>query len=263
MITSTRHPVVATFRRLAAAPRRDADGRILLDGYHLINEALAAGVAIDQALVSADVAGGPAASLVARLLAVGARVHIASARVVQAAGAVETGQGIVAAARRPAPGAAALIDADDLFLLVADGVQDPGNLGTMVRTALAAGATAVAVTPGGVDPYQPKALRATAGAIFHLPLLSMDAAGLLEALRRRGARVLVADPRGAVDYREAPVSRPVAIVAGNEARGADPLWRDTGITVRIPLLGPVESLNVAAAAALLLYEVARRGTAAG
>lgn len=262
MITSARHPVVAVFRRLAAGKRRDAD-RILLDGFHLITEALAGGVAIEHVLVSADAGDTRTAALAARLRAAGARVHAASPRVVQAAGAVETGQGIVAVARRPGPGAETLLAAGDLFLLIADGVADPGNLGTIVRTALAAGATAVAVSPGGVDPYHPKVLRATAGAIFHLPLLSMDATALIEALRRRAAQVLVADPRGTVDYRQAPVGRPVAIVVGNEARGPDPFWAQVGTTVRIPLLGPAESLNVSVAAALLLYEVVRRGPAAG
>ncbi len=262
MITSTRHPVVAAFRRLAQAPRRDADDRILLDGYHLITEALAGGIDFDQVLVDPDPVDTRRVSLAERLRAAGARVHAASPRVVQAAAQVDTSQGIVAIARRPAPGATAVLETVGLFLLVADQVHDPGNLGTMVRTALAAGATAMAITPGGVDPYNAKVLRATAGAIFRLPLVSMDAASLSGALAQHGVRMLVADARGSVDYREARVDRPVAIIVGNEARGSDPVWSAVGTGVRIPLFGPAESLNVAVAAALLLYEVVRRGAAA-
>jgi TrmH family RNA methyltransferase len=266
VITSTRHPVVAAFRRLAAAPRRDdaprgdAARRILLDGRRLIAEALDAGVVIEQVLLAADPSDARSAALGERLRAAGACVHAASPRVVQAAAGVETSQGIVATAQRPALADAALLAAPDLFLLVADQVQDPGNLGTIVRTALAAGATAVAATSGGVDPYNPKVLRATAGALFRLPVICEAAAALSRALSQRGVRVLVADARGSLDYRDVPVDRPIAIVVGNEARGPDPVWPAVGTTVRIPLFGPAESLNVAVAAALLAYEVARRGT---
>ena len=263
MITSTRHPVVTAFRRLAESSHRDADGRILLDGYHLISEALDGGIAVDQVQVSADPADARLVSMTERLRAAGARVRAASPRVVQAAAQVEVSQGIVAIARRPTPGTTALVEATDLFVLVADQVQDPGNLGTMVRTALAAGATAIAVTPGGVDPYNPKVLRATAGAIFRLPVLCMDASSLRGEFARQRVRILVADARGSVDYRDAPVGRPVAIVVGNEARGPDPVWSEVGTRVRIPLFGPAESLNVGLAAALLMYEVARRGATAG
>jgi len=260
VITSTRHPVVAAFRRLAASPRRDEGGRVLLDGYHLVTEALAGGVVVEQVLVNGDAGDARSDALVERLRTVGARVHFASSRVVQAAARVEASQGIVAIARRPAPGATSLLAASDLFLLVADQVADPGNLGTIVRTALAAGATAVAVTPGGVDPYNPKVLRATAGAIFRLPVICQEAPALSHALSQRGVRVLVADARGSLDYRDARVDRPLAIVVGNEARGPDPAWSAVGTAVRIPLFGPAESLNVAVAAALLAYEVARRGS---
>ncbi len=231
----------------------------MLDGHRLIEEALGAGIAIDEALAAVDDADARGAALVRRLREAGARVHDATPRVVHAAALVETSQGIVAIARRPALAAEVVLAARDLFLLVADQVQDPGNLGTIVRTALAAGATAVAVTPGGADPFNPKVLRATMGAGFRLPVLSLDAASLAGALAARAILILVADARGLLDYREAPVDRPVAIVVGNEARGPDPAWSAAGVRVRIPLLGPVESLNVAAAAALLMYEVVRRG----
>lgn len=231
---------------------------MLLDGHRLIEEALEAGVAITEVLAAGDAADARGAALVARLKASGARVHAATSRVIQAAAQVDTSQGIVAIARRIPPASNAVLAARDLFLLIADQVADPGNLGTIMRTALAAGATAIAITTGSVDPFNPKVLRATMGAAFRLPVLSMDAASLAGVLSARGVHVLVADAHGSVDYREAPVARPVAIVVGSEARGPDPVWSDAGVTVRIPLLGPVESLNVAAAAALLLYEVARR-----
>jgi TrmH family RNA methyltransferase len=257
MITSTRHPLVQAFRRAGEHPARDPDGHLVLDGPRLIAEALDAGVVVVAALVAP--AAGPVAALAERLRGVGARVHPATPRVVQAASRVVTAQGIVALARRPRAGDVAALDRPDLVLLVADRIQDPGNVGTIVRTCVAAGATAVAVTEGTADPYGPKALRATMGAVFRLPVLQTDAAALRAALASRSVGVLVADAHAATDYTQAAVSPPVAIVVGNEAAGPGPAWEGAGQRVRIPLHGPVESLNVAVAAALLLYEVARRG----
>ncbi|MGH2375244.1 MAG: TrmH family RNA methyltransferase [bacterium] len=258
MITSTRHPLVQLLRRLGQSPRRDPDRRILLDGLRVIDEALAAGITVEAALVAADPPPRVAA-LVTRLRSAGARVHEAAPRVVQAASQVEAVQGIVAVARRPELADEAILRAPNLLLLVADRIQDPGNIGTMIRTAAAAGATAVAVTDRTVDPFLPKVLRGTAGAAFRIPILSIDGTALRATLAARAVRIVVADPRGTVDYTEARVDPPVAIVVGNEASGPDPGWMSSGVRVRIPLVGPIESLNVAVAAALLLYEVRRRG----
>jgi TrmH family RNA methyltransferase len=256
VLTSTRHPVVKAFRRLLARPRHDSH-RLLLDGPRLVAEALDAGVTIESALVAADEAGTPLAALVARLRAAGARVYDAAPRVVQAASSVVTSQGIVAIARRPAEADEAILASPDLLLLVADGIQDPGNLGTMIRTAAAAGATAVAAA-GTADPYQPKALRASMGAAFRIPILRTDASRLRDTLAARGVRILVADPRGALSFTDAVFDPPVAIVIGHETAGPAQVWRPPGVGVRIPMLGPVESLNAAVAAALLVYEAVRR-----
>jgi TrmH family RNA methyltransferase len=260
VITSTRHPLVREFRDAAAAGRRDPDRRILLDGPRLVADALDAGVSIEVALVAAGAA--PAAALLReRLRAAGARVHDASDRVVQAAGDVKTSQGIAALARRPDPADLRRLDAPDLVLLVADGIADPGNLGTMIRTALAAGATAVAITERAADPFLPKTVRATMGAVFRIPLIDVPVATLAPALTERRVTVFVADARADLDYTRAALAPPLAIVVGNEADGPDPRWREIGTGIRVPLHGPAESLNAAIAAGVLLYECARRRTA--
>lgn len=256
MITSTRHPLVAAFRRLAARPARG--NRLLLDEPDLIAEALAAGVSLEDVLVVSP-APPALAALAARARACGARVREAPARVVQAAATVTTSQGIVATARRPAVDAERVLARPDLLLLVADGIGDPGNLGTMVRTALAAGASGVAVTGPAADPFQPKALRASAGAAFRLPVWRTEAEALRARLRGAGAKIVVAHARGAEDFRRVPLAPPVALVVGSEAHGVETAWlAAAGAVVRIPLYGPVESLNAAVAAALLLYEAARQ-----
>ena len=169
-----------------------------------------------------------------------------------------TSQGIVVVAELPPPGPAGALAEARLLLVVADGIQDPGNLGTIVRIADAAAATAVAVTGEAADPRHPKTVRATMGSLFHLPVFEMDRAGLLEALRHRGVRIFVADQGGNIDYRDADYTPPAALVLGSEARGPDPQWRVSAAgTIRIPIYGRAESLNVATAAALLLYEARR------
>jgi TrmH family RNA methyltransferase len=259
MITSTRHPLVQTFARLRARPRQAAADLVLLDGPRLIGDVLDAGLPVQTALVVPAAAAPHLQVLAARLRRAGTRVYEAAPRVVQAASGVVTSQGIVALAERPRAAPGDVLGVPHLVLLVADRVQDPGNIGTIVRTALAAGATAVAVTPGSADPYQPKVIRATMGAVFRMPVLALDGAVLRQTLAALGTRVLVADARADAEYTRVAVGPPVAIVVGNEASGPDPAWMAIGTGVRIPLRGPAESLNVAVAAALLLYEVARRG----
>jgi TrmH family RNA methyltransferase len=255
VITSTRHPLVQTLRRMARRPALDRT-HVLIEGPHLVAEALDAGLLVEAALVDAG-ADAALASLADRLRAAGARVHPAAPRVVQAASSVVTAQGIVAVGRRPAAPEEALLGARDLILLVADGIADPGNLGTMIRTAVAAGASAAAVC-GGADPFHPKTVRAAAGAVFRLPIFRDDADALVRRLERTGVRIVVADPRAATAYTVAPLAPPVAVVIGSEAAGPSPVWADAALAVRIPHYGPVESLNAATAAALLLYEIARR-----
>jgi TrmH family RNA methyltransferase len=245
-------------RRAGEHPRRDPERRIVLDGPRLIQEALDAGIIIEAVLIAGDELGPAGSPLGARLRDAGVRVCQATLRVVQAASRVATSQGVVALARRPSPPDAAILTSPGLLLLVADGIQDPGNLGTMVRTAAAAGASAVAVTEGTADPFQPKAIRASMGAAFRVPVLGLDGPSLRAALVACGVRVIVADARGDQDYAFVPVDPPLAIVVGNESTGPDPAWFDLGARVRIPLLGPVESLNAAVAAGVLLYEVVRR-----
>jgi TrmH family RNA methyltransferase len=263
VITSTRHPLVRTFRDVAASGRRDPEHRILLEGPRLIADALDAGVAVETALVANGAPGesGRSAAVDAvagRLRTAGTRVQEASSRVVEAAGDVTTSQGIVALARRPDLQDLSCLQTRDLVLLVADGIADPGNLGTMIRTAVAAGATAVAITERGADPFLPKTVRATMGAVFRIPLIDAPVSTLRQALTDRGATVFVADPLADVDYTHSPLAPPLAIVVGSEAGGPDARWREGGRMIRIPLLGPVESLNASIAAGVLLYECVRQ-----
>jgi tRNA(Leu) C34 or U34 (ribose-2'-O)-methylase TrmL len=139
-------------------------------------------------------------------------------------------------------------------------VRDPGNAGTIVRSADAAGASAVVFTQGSVDPYNPKAVRATAGSIFHLPIVrGLDTEAAIAALRERGVRVLAMAASAPTDLDRADLTSPVAFVFGNEAHGLpDEIAALADAAVRVPHAGAAESLNLAAAATVCLFEWARR-----
>ena len=259
-ITSTKNPLVKRLRALAERTAREAEGQMVVEGVRLVAEALAERVPIE--LLFYDPKAGAKdtriSELVGKASAAGARTIEATPHVIAACSQVDTPQGILAVVEVPAVDLSVILEAPDLLLVVADRLQDPGNLGTIVRVADAAGASAVAVTRGSVDPHNPKAVRATMGSLFHLPVAEVDRDDLVRQLAERGIRILVADQHGAEDYTAASYASPVVVVLGGEAEGVHPLWREAAATlVRIPLYGRAESLNVAIAAALLLYEARR------
>ena len=225
----------------------------------MLDAACGAGARIDVAVYTPEAAADERhAALRERIRALGARAVVVAPEVFAALTRVETPQGALAIAARPAPPELAHLAAADTLAVVLDAVQDPGNVGAIVRTAAAAGATAVATVGGAADPFGPKALRASAGAAFRMPVLHFEDAGAAAAaLRERGVRLVVADTRGD-DLAAAPVfARPVALVFGNEGAGTGAAWRHARATfVRVPTAAAVESLNVAAAAAVLLYRAA-------
>lgn len=145
-------------------------------------------------------------------------------------------------------------------LLIIDGVQDPGNLGTILRTALAAGVHHVCLTKGTVDVYNNKVLRSTMGAIFSLKILADLSAGeIIEYCSLRALKLITADLQGEVIYGSVMLKPPLALVVGNEANGPSPLFRDLARQrLKIPMDHNVESLNVAMATGILLYEIVRQ-----
>ena len=144
-------------------------------------------------------------------------------------------------------------------ILVCDRIQDPGNMGTMIRTAVAAGYGAVLALPGTVDIYSPKVLRATAGMVFEIPVIYATSEDeLFEMVNETGRRIAVTVPIGGKDYFDERLSSGIALVIGNEGRGASKSIIDRAdVKVTIPMNGNIESLNAAVAAAILMYEAVR------
>jgi TrmH family RNA methyltransferase len=146
-----------------------------------------------------------------------------------------------------------VLPADATFVMVADRIADPGNAGTIIRSAEAAGAQAVVFTPGSVDPFNPKVVRSTAGSLFRVPVVAAE----LADLRAAGLRLLATSSHRGTAYTEMPLTERIAVVVGNEAHGVpDDAPVDGWIT--IPHQGAAESLNVAMAATVLAFEVARQ-----
>jgi TrmH family RNA methyltransferase len=191
----------------------------------------------------------------ARLAALPGERWLASEHALKAAADTVTPQGIVAVI--PVPAAPAEIGPLPL-VLVLDGLQDPGNLGTILRSAWAAGAGAVVTTPGTADPYSPKVVRAGMGAHFHLALLPEQPWPQIARLVA-GRQVLLAEARGGTPYDQVAWSQPTALIIGSEAHGSGPEARALATaTVSIPLAEGVDSLNAAVAASILLFEARRQ-----
>jgi len=189
-------------------------------------------------------------------------VHLVTDRVIGALSDTVTPQGVVAVVRAPHDDLEGVIARTPRLVTVLHDVADPGNAGTVIRTSDAAGADAVVLTGGGVDPHNPKCVRATAGSLFHLPVVrTTDGVDTLRALRRAGLRVVATTLDGGDDLAGVAaaggLAPPVAWVFGNEAHGLPPELLDVADRcVRIPIYGRAESLNLAAAAAVCLYAAA-------
>ena len=249
VITSTRNPLVKKLRALHRRKERDMSGRFLVEGIRTVETALQAGAPLEEIIYVPDLLEDARGQ---RLLALarGRDIPLVPVRehVLDVIADTKTPSGVVAVARMEKPDFRLVLGSAPT-LVVADRIQDPGNLGTIIRIADAAGIAGVLVTPGSVDPYNPKAVRASAGSLFHIPVVDLGEEEEREAaalLQQRGVRVLVADARGERVYSEVDYSPPVAVVLGNEAAGVSSLWRSVALaTVRIPIFGKAESLNVA------------------
>lgn len=256
MITSDRNPKVKRIRRLLADRRfRQREGAFVVEGTRWITE-LVHWTARPELLLASDAWLQDEEQ--ARLLAgLDAPVAVADDKIVASASDTESPSGIMAVLpmiELPMPDRPTL-------LLILDRVADPGNLGAMVRTAAAAGADGVLLSPGCVDAYNPKAVRATMGALLRLPVLSLSW-GEIER-KSAGLAVYLAAADGPVEYTAVDWRQPAALVIGSEASGVGPeALALGGQQVSVPMAARTESLNAAAAAAVLLFEARRQRRAA-
>jgi RNA methyltransferase, TrmH family len=254
MITSASNPKLRYVRHLERRAFRRREGRMRLEGVRLVEEALAAGCLPHFVLVAGSLGCTErGAALRDRLHEAGVPVLVVAEDVFAAVADTVNPQGILAVV--PIPDLA--LPAAPRLVLIADGVRDPGNLGAILRTADAAGADACLAAPGTADPTAPKVVRAAMGAHFRVPIARLPWDGIARVVTSAGLPVWVADADGVADYADVDWARGAALVIGGEAEGPTPAALALGTTVRVPMPGGAESLNAAAAAAVLLFEAVR------
>lgn len=256
MITSTLNPKVQWVRALQSRTkqRRKAQAYVV-EGVRLVEEALASGWAVQFVMFTGEL-DPRGQSLVDSFIAQGTQVEEVTPQVMRAASDTQTPQGILAVVPINSLSLPGVLD----FVFIADGVRDPGNLGTMLRTAAAAGVNAVFTSLGTVDVYAPKVVRAAMGAHFRLPIRSWTWEEISLCLRRSSSRVYLASSSGGKAYSRIDFHFPLALIVGGEAEGAGESAQGLADTrVHIPMTGSVESLNAAVAAAVLLFEIVRQG----
>jgi TrmH family RNA methyltransferase len=259
-ITSRQNPIVARFR--AAARGESVD--LLLDGAHLAAEALGAGVRMREAAITLEAAREQsprteAAELADRLRARNIPVTIVSEAVMQALSPVRSASAIVSLAERPPIAVDRIYGAAPLVIIAVD-VQDPGNIGAIVRVAEAGGASGLVCAGACADPFGWKALRGSMGSALRLPVVvRRDVAEATGEARRHGCRIIATAPRGGRPLFESNLLGPVAILIGGEGSGLETAELQTADQrVVIPMQPPVESLNSAVSAALVVYEARRQ-----
>lgn len=283
-ISSRQNPLVKRFRDLARTARGSGSGRdhasraghaaeVLLDGEHLVHEALACDIAVEIAAIGEKALAhgrGPLARIARDVKKRGGRVVSVSEPVLAAMSPVQHPSGVVAIGRaRPADLGVVYSGAGHVPLVVLiAGVQDPGNVGAIVRTAAAFGASGAIAIEGTANPFGWKALRGAMGGTFRLPVTARaQLPDAIDAARDAGVQLVAAVPRGGTALPELDLRGPTAVVLGAEGAGVDAeTVRAVDRTVTIPMgapdprrgSGPVESLNVAVAAAVILYEAMRQ-----
>lgn len=268
VITSPQNQLVKHLSRLKEKKHRGREQKFLAEGVRFVEEALTVPGLVEMLVYSPELLpAGRSAPLLEQARQAGVPIMEVSARVFQVLSDTRTPQGVLAVVKM------SLLKMDDLALLlglaaargnpllvVVDGVQDPGNLGTIVRSAAAFGASGLILCRGTVDLFNPKVLRATMGAVFKLPVWQdVDIKPLGQLFCQMGLEVWLSRPHGEISLPDADLTGRVALVIGSEAHGVSGCWGEfTRRALSIPMQEDVESLNAGIAAAVMLYEAYRQ-----
>ncbi|NRD76063.1 RNA methyltransferase [Bacillus sp. BRMEA1] len=244
-IQSVQNPQVKQWKKLLTKKERDRSGTFLVEGFHLVEEVLKQSEQVVEIIVSEKTGLPP------RLDAGSTPVIMVTEEISNSLSDTEAPQGIYAVCRKAA--AETVLQEAKTYLFI-DAVQDPGNLGTMIRTADAAGMDAVIVGRGSVDIYNSKVLRSAQGSHFHLPIVNGDLSEWTAKLAEKNIPVYGTALEGASVYTEILSEDSFALIVGNEGNGvSNELLRKTTANLYIPIFGKSESLNVAVATGILLY----------
>ncbi|MGV3041629.1 TrmH family RNA methyltransferase [Staphylococcus rostri] len=243
-ITSIQNVKVKNYNKLKKKKERDKQHRAIIEGFHLIEEAVDSGIVVEQLFMIES------SRVPEKLQTAAQECFVINQKVAEALSGTVTPQGVFAVIQK-----ATVTSENAQQVLILDRIQDPGNLGTLMRTADAAGLDLVVLAKGTADVYQEKVLRASQGSVFHIPTIEVD--NVVEYVQNFAGPVYGTALENAVSYHDAPSKQETfALVLGNEGQGmSDELLNATTQNVTIPIYGRAESLNVAIAAGILMFHL--------
>jgi RNA methyltransferase, TrmH family len=254
-ISSRENPVIKEARKLKDRKHRDEKKQFLVEGLRFVSEALASEFEVTSLFLSEDMAGKWGTLGIEGKIKESTRAFKLPDRIFKEISFTEHPQGIAAIVNWKN----IEIESTEGFYILADKVQDPGNLGTIIRSAHASNALGVIVTKGTVDVYNDKVLRSTMGSIFHVPVVEDRDMACLNKLRSEGFKLVVSSLETENDFFQVDLTGRVIIAVGNEGSGISSEFMDIAdIKVKIPMPGGAESLNVSAAASIMMFEVVRQ-----
>lgn len=259
-ITSKDNLMLRRMKRLESKKFRDKLGLFVLEGITVLKEAIEEGARIDYVIYSDSFAeNSESIEIIEKLQAEKVNVYSVDNRLFASVSGTETPQGIIAAVEKPEWDADAVLE-EGTNIIVLDRVADPGNMGTIIRTAEAAGFSGILVIKGSTDPYSGKVSRSASGALMRMPVLYADSPqDAVDMIRSNGKNIVCTDPRSDKNYYDVDLAKNAAIVIGNEAAGVcEELFGCADISVGIPMEGKTESLNAAIAASVMMYESLRQ-----
>ena len=262
-ITSPRNQHVLDATKLRDRRGREKQNRIIIDGAREILRALEAGVELVDLFVCVPLPDDEQLrALIERAEAQKVQVLPVSPDVFRKMAYGERTEGLLATAVCPTRSLTDIESSVSPLVVVIEGVEKPGNIGAVIRSADAAGASSVIVAEPATDLHNPNTIRSSLGAIFTVPVAAAPNVQVLDWLRRQQLDIYAARVDGAASYADVDLTGRVAIVVGSEAQGLSPVWyADDITTIKLPMMGTVDSLNVSATASVLLYEALRQRTA--
>ncbi len=260
VLTSASNPRIKAALALRERRERERSGLTLVDGARELRRALDSGVEVVEAFVCEPMLAGPDARAALDLLRAGtAPVHVTNEATFARLAFGERAEGLLAVIRTPSTALDSLDLPSDALVIVLEAVEKPGNIGAVLRSADGAGVSAVVAASPRTDPFNPNAIRASAGTVFTVPLAAAPTADVLAWLRAAGVRVVAARVDADRLYTETDLTGSLALVLGAEADGLTDAWVGDDIeAVRLPMLGVADSLNVSVSAAILAYEARRQ-----
>ncbi|WP_094547452.1 TrmH family RNA methyltransferase [Petroclostridium xylanilyticum] len=261
-ITSTANKIFKHIKSLGSKSYREKYNEFVIEGARLIKDALQSSAPVNTIVINDSFLGQRDNSEILELISKSdIKIYKLNDRMFKDISHTETPQGILGVVSTKLYSIREIINKTNLsFYIFCDGVQDPGNMGTIIRTADAAGADAVILSKGCVDVYNPKTVRATMGSLFHLPIIKIeDTVEALLYFKQMGLCVISGYLSNSVYHFDVDMKKGVVIVVGNEANGiSDEVIKLSDYLVKIPIIGQAESLNAGIASGILMYEVVRQ-----